>query len=302
MRRVASFSPLPSWSSSRQSPGPRPYLTTQALSSVSAKFDHTPAIVFPNTAAPTTLLVKVLQRGTGPRIAAGDLVVANYYGQIWRGKVFDSSFTQPTPFAFLIGIGKVIRGWDTTLVGQHVGSRVLVVVPPVDAYGAKGLPKAGITGKDTLVFVIDLLGGYGPKACGDLHPVPVRKGIGGVHVLDLPPKPPKTTIAQGTPKAKGVTAVVLDRGHGAKVRPGLLVVQAVTMNRGGKILESTWSEGGVPDEALIGMAAEPSVLDKLLGTSLGSRVLVLSASPGENGPFVFVVDFVAQPQGTRTQQ
>jgi hypothetical protein len=150
---------------------------TSPLPSVSAKFDHTPTIVFPDTAAPTTRAVKVLQRGTGPRIAAGDLVVANYYGQIWRGKVFDSSFTQPIPFAFLIGVGKVIRGWDKTLVGQDVGSRVHFVVPPVDAYGAKGLPKAGITSKDTLVFVIDLLGACGPTAYGGLHPVPVRKGI-----------------------------------------------------------------------------------------------------------------------------
>jgi peptidylprolyl isomerase len=275
---------------------------TSPLPSVSAKFDHTPTIVFPDTAAPTMLAVKVLQRGTGPRIAAGDLVVANYHGQIWRDKVFDSSFTQPIPFAFLIGVGKVIRGWDKTLVGQDIGSRVLVVVPPVDAYGAKGLPKAGITGKDTLVFVIDLLGAYGPKVCGDLHPVPVRKGIGGVHVSGLPPKPPKITIARGAPRPTGVTAVVLDRGHGAKVRPGLLVVQAVTMHWDGKILESTWSEEAVPDEAVTGMAAAPTVLDKLVGTPLGSRVLVLSASPGEHGPFVFVVDFVAQPPGTPAQQ
>jgi FKBP-type peptidyl-prolyl cis-trans isomerase len=56
-----------------------------------------------------------------------------------------------------------VPGWDKGLVGQTVGSRILLVVPPADGYGAKGSPPIGVKGsppigaKDTMVFVVDIL-------------------------------------------------------------------------------------------------------------------------------------------------
>ena len=64
---------------------------------------------------------------------------------------------RPGAFHHLIGAGQVIKGWDTGLVGQTVGSRVLLVVPPADGYGSAGSAQAGINGTDTLVFVVDIL-------------------------------------------------------------------------------------------------------------------------------------------------
>ncbi len=51
----------------------------------------------------------------------------------------------------------MIPGWDKGLVGQKVGSQVLLVIPPAEGYGAAGAPNAGISGTDTLVFVVDIL-------------------------------------------------------------------------------------------------------------------------------------------------
>ena len=59
----------------------------------------------------------------------------------------------------MIGKGQVIPGWDEGLVGQTVGSQVLLVVPPDKGYGA-GSASAGIKGTDTLVFVVDILDAY----------------------------------------------------------------------------------------------------------------------------------------------
>ena len=56
----------------------------------------------------------------------------------------------------MLGSGQVIAGWNQGLAGQRVGSRVLLVVPPRLGYGKAGNPPA-ITGKDTLVFVVDIL-------------------------------------------------------------------------------------------------------------------------------------------------
>ena len=52
---------------------------------------------------------------------------------------------------------QVIPAWDTGLVGQTVGSRVMLVVPPKDGYGKAGASSVGIKGTDTLVFVVDIL-------------------------------------------------------------------------------------------------------------------------------------------------
>ena len=80
---------------------------------------------------------------------------------IWAGgKQFDSSWDRGQPASFPIGTDKVLPGWDEGLVGQTVGSQVLLVVPPDKGYGSAGEPNAGISGTDTLVFVIDILDAF----------------------------------------------------------------------------------------------------------------------------------------------
>ena len=132
------------------------------LPSVSASAAGTPPPVkIPKAAPPGTLQSRTLIQGTGPRVAKGKLLVAQYEGLIWRtSKVFDSSWSHGAPADFVIGTGKVIPGWDKSLVGQRIGSRVLLVIPPKDGYGAQGNSQAGIKGTDTLVFVVDILATY----------------------------------------------------------------------------------------------------------------------------------------------
>ena len=75
-------------------------------------------------------------------------------------QVFDSSANSPQGyFETVIGQKQVIKAWDDQLVGKPVGSRVLLVVPPADGYGAAGSPPK-IKGTDTLVFVVDILAAY----------------------------------------------------------------------------------------------------------------------------------------------
>jgi peptidylprolyl isomerase len=118
-----------------------------------------PTITIPSgVAAPTTLVAQPLIKGTGPVVQAGQTISVQYTGVIWAsGKEFDSSWDRGQPADFVIGKGQVIPGWDSGLVGQTVGSQVLLVVPPDQGYGAQGQSSAGITGTDTLVFVVDIL-------------------------------------------------------------------------------------------------------------------------------------------------
>jgi peptidylprolyl isomerase len=139
--------------------------TDSTLPTVSATAGK-PTITIPKTTAPSTLSVTTIVQGTGPAIAAGDEVVSQYVGQIWRnGTEFDSSWKRNDPSAFVVGANQLIPAWDKGLVGVKVGSRVMLVVPPSEGYGSTGASSAGITATDTLVFVIDVLGRY-PSAEG----------------------------------------------------------------------------------------------------------------------------------------
>jgi peptidylprolyl isomerase len=100
-----------------------------------------------------------LYDGSGPVVKKGQTIFARYLGQVYDGKKpFDQNFDGAAPATFQIGTGGVIAGWDKTLVGQHVGSEVLLAIPPKDGYGKAGKSDAGIKGTDTLYFVVDIVG------------------------------------------------------------------------------------------------------------------------------------------------
>ncbi|HTQ92591.1 MAG TPA: FKBP-type peptidyl-prolyl cis-trans isomerase [Streptosporangiaceae bacterium] len=131
-----------------------------SLPTVSAKAGIAPTLTFPSSSPPSALVTKTLVKGSGPKVAKGDYVIAQYVGYIWRTKkVFGSSWTSGSPFGFVIGASpeQVIPGWDKGLVGQTAGSRVLLSIPPAQGYGKSGASQAGIKGNDTLVFVVDII-------------------------------------------------------------------------------------------------------------------------------------------------
>ena len=110
-------------------------------------------ITMPKAKPPTKLVNQPLVTGKGAKVEKGQTVRVAYTGALWRdGKVFDSS----TGFATPIGVGAVVPGWDKSIVGQPVGSRLLLVIPPADGYGPQG--QGQIKGTDTMVFVVDILG------------------------------------------------------------------------------------------------------------------------------------------------
>lgn len=114
-----------------------------------------PTVTLPKTAPPKTLMLKVLRPGTGDVVKAGDTVTLDYQGTSWdTGKIFDQSYgKQPASFA----TDQVVEGFGAALVGQKVGTRLVVTIPPKYAYGEKGSSNdsSGLAGQ-TLVFVIDI--------------------------------------------------------------------------------------------------------------------------------------------------
>ncbi len=132
------------------------------LPSVKVESGKAATITIPKGKKPPTKTVgQTLIEGAGAKVEAGQTIRVTYTGALWKdGKVFDSSATSPQGyFETVIGKQQVIKAWDAQLVGKTVGSRVLMVVPPADGYGAAGSPPK-ISGTDTLVFVVDILAAY----------------------------------------------------------------------------------------------------------------------------------------------
>lgn len=116
-----------------------------------------PGVTIPATAAPTETKHTLSRVGDGATVKAGDQVIVNYTGVLWDQKsVFDSSWEKGQPLAFQADGGQMIKAFNDAVVGQRVGSQVILVVAPKDGYGEQG--SGSVPAGATLVFVIDVLG------------------------------------------------------------------------------------------------------------------------------------------------
>lgn len=97
-----------------------------------------------------------LHEGDGAVAAAGQRVSVHYTGWLTDGRKFDSSHDRAAPFAFSLGAGQVIRGWDEGVQGMRVGGKRKLTIPPQLGYGAHGAGGV-IPPNATLVFEVELL-------------------------------------------------------------------------------------------------------------------------------------------------
>jgi FKBP-type peptidyl-prolyl cis-trans isomerase len=112
---------------------------------------------------PKELVTRDLEEGTGEPIVFRTAVLMSYTGWVYdpcapgfKGEMFDSSSNRPTPFGFMVGAGRVIKGWDEGVLGMKKGGRRLLIIPPDKAYGARS-PSPKIPANSTLVFEVGLV-------------------------------------------------------------------------------------------------------------------------------------------------
>ena len=113
--------------------------------------------------APATLKMIDRKVGDGALAEAGAPVNVHYTGYLWnatapdnKGSKFDSSIDRKVPFGFIIGAGRVIKGWDEGVVGMKVGGQRTLIIPPDKGYGDRGAGGV-IPANATLVFDVELM-------------------------------------------------------------------------------------------------------------------------------------------------
>lgn len=102
------------------------------------------------------LKIEDLVEGSGKECVKGALILAHYTGWLEDGTKFDSSHDRGRPFECVIGVRRVIAGWDKGLMGMKVGGRRRLFVPAHLAYGERQVGPH-ITPNSNLIFEIELL-------------------------------------------------------------------------------------------------------------------------------------------------
>jgi peptidylprolyl isomerase len=120
------------------------------IAQINAKYRNT-------TTTSSGLRYLILKEGRGDKPAPGKTVALNYKGMFLSGEVFDNSDIHGGPLEFQAGAGRVIPGWEETVLDMRQGERRLVVIPPELAYGERGAGNGAIPGNTFLVFEMELV-------------------------------------------------------------------------------------------------------------------------------------------------
>jgi FKBP-type peptidyl-prolyl cis-trans isomerase len=275
---------------------------------VTGAFGSDPLISLPAVKPPGTLVVRTLREGSGTAVKPDSFVMFNVEGKVWAGdRLVIDSYTNRKPQGLPLGAG--LPAWQH-LAGQRVGSRVLMVVPPRDGFGARGNPSINVTGTDTLVFVFDILAAVpaGGHATGTVLPY---RPTAGMPRVTRSARGPQITVPKHTAPPGHLVTRLLVRGRGPAVVANDTIVTQYTgaVWRNGKVFNSSWAQGS-PQAFELGKGQVIRGWQRgLTGLPVGSRVLLvippgLGYGKSGNPPLVkgkdtlvYVVDILAALPG-----
>ncbi|HZK60126.1 MAG TPA: FKBP-type peptidyl-prolyl cis-trans isomerase [Cryobacterium sp.] len=277
------------------------------LVKVTGDFGKAPKVDFPTPLKTKTTERSEIVAGHGAGLVTGQKVkidLSVYNGT--SGKVIEQSKYDGSTLAGFVLNDKTIKGLSKGLACAQVGSRVAVVVSPADGFGPQGgNAQIGVAKNDTLVFVLDVVKAYLPRANGTDQSVAsglpsVVLAKNGAPGITVPSATPPTTLTVG----------VLKKGTGAKVKEG----EPVTVHYTGvlwntkKVFDSSWKSGEpaefvAADGSTVQGGVIPGFAKALIGQTVGSQVIAVippdqgygntaSGSIPAGSTLIFVVDIL----------
>lgn len=212
---------------------------------------------------------KTLIQGTGDAVTATSMIEVNYWGANgYTGAVFDESFTANKPISY--AVSGFISGFQTGVIGQKVGSRVLIGITGPDGYDSNGgNANIGIDVGDCLVFVVDIISvsATGPSGATVTPP-------SGLPTVSDDLKAPVITIDTKATPPSSLTVQPLIKGSGKAVTAAstVRVDYAEYAWSTGKLVKQTYGYSPL-DGAL--STTIPGWQTGLVGQTVGSRVLLV---------------------------
>jgi len=276
---------------------------------VTGTFGKSAKVSIPAEKASTKLAISTPIKGNGAALASGDSALADLVVYKWSGTkhtLLDSTFAAgPQMIPAQMGL----PGLTTALKGARLGSRIVAVLPPKYGYGTEGNSELQVTGKDTMVWVIDLLQQYSSTQSATGNQV----STGGGKLPSVSAKPnqaPVVTVPKKTTPPKKLSVTTLIQGSGPKLAKGDTVVTQYVGSiwRTGKVFTSTWPSSSQPDGEPFSFQTGGPVIQGfskgLTGVTVGSRVMLVippalgygpeggqaSAGIKKNDTLVFVID------------
>jgi peptidylprolyl isomerase len=275
-------------------------------------FGQSPTVKIPTKTAGGNLYIRTEVQGNGTPLASSDAFLGNYVVYIWSGTTHKLALSTYTATPQVLS-GHLLPGLQTALDGKKMGSRVLAVLPPRYGYGSGGNPRAGVSGTDTLVFVVDMIRAYtGTSSASGTH---VSDGGAGLPTVTAQAGSAPTVKIPSSAPPSSLMVKTLIKGSGPPVAKGQEVVtQYVGVNwRTKSVFDSSWTRGAPFGFQIGALPAQiiPGWDKGLVGVPVGSRVMLVippkdgygSAGQPQAGikgtdTLVFVVDVLDAATGT----
>lgn len=286
------------------------------LAEVAGKFGAKPKVKIPKGEDPADKTVtRTLSKGDGAVVKKGDFVRLDFAAFNWKGgKDLGGTWT-PVPGAAKGARQQAVEQTGEqsrmlpkkvfdSVVGEKAGSRLLVQGTAKDLIGKNLNPQSGLKQSDTLVWVLDVVGGakVDTKAMAEGNQAGIPEGLPEVEADKQ--KAATITIPKGTKAPKKLKDQVLIKGDGPRVKAGQGLIGQYTgvAWEDGKKFDSSWDHGGAT-AFQIGTGSVVKGWDEaLVGKNVGDRVLLVvppdkgyGSAPGNplaKKTLVFSVDII----------
>lgn len=277
---------------------------------VAGDFGSVPAIEFEGPLTAEATERTVLVQGEGDTATDGDTVLIEY--TVLNGEtgaeLATTGFTGENAERFPIDTSsEQLVGFSLLLDCAAPGTRLSGVIPPADGFGDEGVPELGLTGSESLVFVIDVVEivPAAPESLerADGEPQPAPEGFPTVELAEN--GAPTITLPGGEPPTEFDLAVSI-LGDGPTVEDGQTVTVHYTgLNwNTGQVFDSSWENGATAEFPTSGVIQ--GFRDALVGQTVGSQVIAIippdlgygpsggtpDGSIGPDDVIVFVVDIL----------